>query len=182
MTDGFIRPATRGDVPEILALIRDLAEFEREPQAVVATVESLERALFGGSDSPSGSPAVWCQVVEHSAGGDAEGQFDLGGIALWFVNFSTWTGTHGAYLEDLFVRPELRGLGYGQRLLASVAAQCVKYGYARMEWSVLDWNAPAIDFYRRLGAVPMDEWTTFRLAGEALSGAAANPTPDNSNG
>ncbi|MGV1037982.1 MAG: GNAT family N-acetyltransferase, partial [Candidatus Nanopelagicales bacterium] len=180
MTDGLIRAATKADVPEILALIRDLAEYEREPQAVVATVESLERALFGGSDSPSGSPAVWCLVVEHSAdrteneaaGGQdrSEEQFQLGGIALWFVNFSTWTGTHGAYLEDLFVRPQLRGLGYGQQLLASVAAQCVKYGYARMEWSVLDWNTPAIDFYRRLGAVAMDEWTTFRLAGEPWGG------------
>lgn len=179
MTDGLIRAATKADVPEILELIRALAEYEREPKAVVATVESLERALFGGSDSPNGSPSVWCHVVEHASDAAVGGQYHLGGIALWFVNFSTWTGTHGAYLEDLFVRPQVRGLGYGQGLLASVAAQCVKHGYARMEWSVLDWNSPAIEFYRELGAVSMDDWTTFRLAGAPLSSVAANSTLDN---
>lgn len=147
-------------MPEILALIRELAEYEREPDAVVATEAQLHDALFAGAATPSGLPAVHCQVVEH------EGR--VGGMALWFLSFSTWLGRHGLYLEDLYVRPELRGLGYGRQLLAALAGVCVERGYGRMEWSVLDWNAPAIGFYRGLDAVGMDEWTVYRVTGDAL--------------
>ena len=107
-------------------------------------------------------------MVEHPADGHA-----LGGFALWFLNTSTWTGTHGVYLEDLYVRPELRGSGYGRLLLATLAQVCLDHGYRRLEWWVLDWNEPAIGFYKRLGAVAMDEWTVFRVTGEALASLAA---------
>ncbi|MEI8081155.1 MAG: GNAT family N-acetyltransferase [Actinomycetes bacterium] len=167
MGEGTIRPAAVADLPEILALVRALAEYEREPGQVVATEADLGRALFEGADTPGGSPAVWCNVLEHTG---PNGQ-RLGGIALWFLTFSTWTGRHGVHLEDLFVRPELRGRGYGARLLGSVAQQCVARGYPRLEWSVLTWNSSAIDFYRGLGAGPMDEWVVYRVTGEPLRAA-----------
>jgi GNAT superfamily N-acetyltransferase len=148
------------DVPEILSLIRELAVYEREPHAVQASEQQLTEALFGGAATPSGQPAVHCHVVEH------EGR--VGGMALWFLNFSTWLGRHGIYLEDLYVRPELRGRGYGRQLLATLARLCVERGYGRLEWWVLDWNAPAIGFYRSLGAIGMDDWTVYRLTGAAL--------------
>lgn len=155
-----IRDARPDDVPEILAMIRELAEYEREPNAVVATEALLHDALFGDS------PAVFALMAE------VDGQ--AVGFALWFRNFSTWLGRHGVYLEDLYVRPEHRGLGHGKALLAELARICVERGYGRFEWWVLDWNQPAIDFYRSIGAVPMDEWTVQRVTGEALSRLASS--------
>ena len=145
----MIRPAVPDDVPVILGLIRELATYEREPDAVVATEEGLRAALFGDS------PAVFCHVAE------ADGE--VAGCALWFLNFSTWLGGHGIYLEDLYVRPAYRGRGLGKALLETLTGIARERGYGRVEWSVLDWNTPAQDFYRSLGAAPMDDWTVWRL-------------------
>jgi GNAT superfamily N-acetyltransferase len=154
-----IRPARPEDVPGILALVQDLAEYERARDQVEATEQQLREALFGPD------PHVFALVAEH------EGR--LGGFAVWFLTFSTWLGRHGIYLEDLFVRPELRGLGYGRELLRELARICVAAGYGRMEWAVLDWNEPAIGFYRALGAQAQDEWTVYRISGDALGRLAA---------
>jgi ribosomal protein S18 acetylase RimI-like enzyme len=154
----MIRPARPDDVTAILELIRDLAAYERAAHEAIATVDQLTDALFGTA------PGVFAHVAEHRGVGGPE----IAGFALWFLNFSTWTGRQGVYLEDLYVRPELRGRGYGAALLAELARICVERGYSRLEYSVLDWNQPAIEFYRRLGAVAMDEWTVHRLSGEAL--------------
>jgi GNAT superfamily N-acetyltransferase len=154
-----IRPARPDDVPAIYELIRDLAEYERSLPEVTGTQDQLRTALFGPDK------AVFAHVAEH------EGQ--LAGFALWFLNFSTWQCQHGIYLEDLYVRPELRGHGYGRQLLTALAALCVERGYGRLQWWVLDWNEPAIGFYRTIGAQAMDEWTTFRLSGPALADVAA---------
>ena len=159
MPDGLIRPAAPGDVSEILAMVQELAAYERAAEEAVATEDQLRAALFGRS------PKVFAHVVEHET---ADGRH-LGGFALWFLNFSTWLGVHGLYLEDLYIRPELRGTGYGKRLLATLAQECVDNGYGRFEWWVLDWNEPALGFYRRIGAVPMDEWTVHRVTGEDLA-------------
>jgi GNAT superfamily N-acetyltransferase len=113
-------------------------------------------------------------VVEHP---DPERGTRLGAFALWFLNVSTWTGTHGVYLEDLYVRPELRGSGYGRRLLQTLAQLCQDRGYRRLEWWVLDWNEPALGFYRNLGALPMDEWTVHRVTGDDLAALAAGADP-----
>ena len=156
-----IREATPGDVPEILAMIRELAEYERAPHEVVATPDLLRDALFGPE------PAVFALIAEADDSGA------VAGFALWFRNFSTWLGRHGVYLEDLYVRPAYRGHGYGKALLSSLARIGVDRGYGRFEWWVLDWNTPAIDFYRSLGAEPMDEWTVQRVSGEALRRLAA---------
>ncbi|WP_275463000.1 GNAT family N-acetyltransferase [Streptomyces noursei] len=150
----MIREATPDDVPVILAMIGELAAYERAAEAAEATEPQLKEALFGPQ------PAAFALIAED-AGGPV-------GFALWFRNFSTWTGTHGVYLEDLYVRPEARGGGHGKALLAALAQLCVHRGYQRFEWSVLDWNEPSIGFYRSIGAQPMDEWTVFRLTGEAL--------------
>ncbi|NLU82967.1 GNAT family N-acetyltransferase [Rhodococcus sp. HNM0569] len=159
----MLRAARPGDEPGILACIRGLAEYEREPDAVEATEADLTAALFGPS------PAVFAHVVERPEG--------IVGIAVWFVNFSTWTGRHGIYLEDLFVDSALRGAGYGKALLHSLAQVAVGRGYTRVDWSVLDWNTPSIDFYRALGAVPMDGWSGFRLSGDALETFGGRPVP-----
>ena len=151
---GVIRAAEPRDVPTILALIRDLATYERAPDQVEATEDQLREALFGPD------PRVHAHVAEDSG--------QVVGFALWFLNFSTWQGRHGIYLEDLYVRPELRGRGHGKALLQTLAGLCVERGYGRLQWWVLDWNEPSIDFYRSLGAVPMDEWTVWRVDGEAL--------------
>ncbi|MBB6173190.1 GNAT superfamily N-acetyltransferase [Nocardiopsis mwathae] len=156
----MIRPARPDDIPTIHRLVRDLAEYEKEPDAAVATEEDFADALFGPD------PAVFCHIAEHTGG---DGSTTAAGFALWFRNFSTWTGKHGIYLEDLYVRPEFRGHGYGKALLAELAAICVERGYTRLEWSVLDWNIPSIDFYTSLGSVPMDGWTVYRLAGADLA-------------
>ena len=155
-----IRQATPHDVPGLLAMIKELAEYEREPDAVVCTEADLHDALFGGSQTPKNHPAAYCHVVEHDG--------ELAGMALWFLNYSTWLGRHGIYLEDLYVRPDQRGFGYGKALLQTLAGICVERGYGRMEWWVLDWNTPARDFYAAHGADPMSDWTVHRLTGPAL--------------
>jgi len=151
-----IRP---DDVPAVVGLVRELADYERAAHEVRLTEDQLTTALFGDS------PALFGHVVEH------DGQ--IVGMALWFLNFSTWRGTHGVYLEDLYVQPQHRGRGYGKELLRTLAEVCVERGYSRLEWSVLDWNTPSIEFYKAHGAVPMDEWTVFRLTDDALREFAA---------
>ncbi len=181
-TAGRIRPAAPDDVPEILAMIRDLAEYERSLHEVETTEHQLLALLFGGTPTapgiaattPNGVPAAYAHVVEHP---DPERGTRLGAFALWFLNVSTWTGTHGIYLEDLYVRPELRGSGYGRRLLQTLAQVCQDRGYRRLEWWVLDWNEPALGFYRNLGALPMDEWTVHRVTGDDLAALAAGADP-----
>jgi len=153
-----VRVAREADVPAIVTFIKDLATYEREPDAVKVTVDQLQAVLFGEP------PAAYALVAE------VDGQ--VGGFALYFLNFSTWEGVSGIYLEDLYVQPEHRGAGLGQALLTSLAELAVSRGYARVEWSVLDWNQPAIDFYRRMGAVPMSGWTVYRLSGDPLTRAA----------
>ncbi|MFD0773066.1 GNAT family N-acetyltransferase [Streptomonospora algeriensis] len=156
----MIRPARPDDVPVIHRLVRELAEYEKEPEAAVATEAQFHDALFGGN------PVAGAHIAEHAPGDG--GPAAVAGFALWFRNFSTWTGNPGIYLEDLYVRPELRGHGYGRALLTALAELCVERGYDRLQWWVLDWNSSAIEFYRALGAAPMNEWTVFRLDGRAL--------------
>jgi GNAT superfamily N-acetyltransferase len=157
----MIRAATPEDVPAIHAMVRELAAFERAPQEARATVEQLREALFG-------SDAVASALIAEPEGGGPE----PAGFALWFRNFSTWTGKPGMYLEDLYVRPELRGGGHGTALLAALAAICVERGYERFEWTVLDWNERALGVYRSIGALPQDAWTVQRLSGPALRALA----------
>ena len=149
-----IRAARREDVPVILELIHELAVYEKEPDAVRNTPQALEQHLFAEH------PAVFAHVLEEEG--------TIQGFALWFLNYSTWEGVHGIWLEDLYVRPGARGRGYGKALLRALAQTAVERGYARVEWTVLNWNEPSILFYKSLGAQPMDEWTTYRLTGEAL--------------
>jgi GNAT superfamily N-acetyltransferase len=151
-----VRPIRPDDVPAAVALVRELAEYERALHEVRLTEQQLTDRLFGDAPALFGHVAVADDGV-------------VVGIALWFLNFSTWRGTHGIYLEDLYVSPQHRGSGLGKELLRTLAALCVERGYSRLEWSVLDWNTPSIDFYKAAGAVPMDEWTVFRLTDEALS-------------
>lgn len=160
-----VRPAAPNDVPVLLELVHELAVYEREPDAVEATESMLREALFGPA------PAASCHVALVDG--------ETVGFALWYVTFSTWKGRPGLWLEDLFVRPAARGCGLGKALLQELAAVCVERGYPRFEWWVLDWNASAIGFYRSLGAVPQEEWTTFRVDGEALVQLA---TPDGAAG
>jgi GNAT superfamily N-acetyltransferase len=150
-----IRPATVDDVPVVVALVHELATYEREPDAVVATEQHFRDALFGDV------PTAFCHVAV-----DADDV--VVGFAIWFLNFSTWLGTSGIYLEDLFVRPEARGAGHGRALLEELARIAVARGYGRVEWAVLDWNEPAQGFYASLGARPQDDWTVWRLTGAAL--------------
>ncbi|KRB36172.1 GNAT family N-acetyltransferase [Microbacterium sp. Root180] len=160
LTDGAVlRSARPGDEAGILACIHGLAVYEREPDAVENTVDALAESLFGAA------PRVFTHVVEREG--------DIVAIAMWFVTYSTWTGRHGIWLEDLFVDDAQRGRGYGKALIASLAEVCVDRGYSRLEWTVLDWNAPAIAFYRSIAAAPMAEWTTQRLAGAELAALAA---------
>ncbi|MEV7771518.1 GNAT family N-acetyltransferase [Kitasatospora sp. NPDC086791] len=154
----MIRTAVASDVPVIHAMIRELAEYEKAAHEAVATEEQLHEVLFGAD------PAVFGLIAEDGTGEPV-------GFALWFRNFSTWRGTHGIYLEDLYVRPEARGGGHGKALLLELARIAVERGYSRVEWSVLDWNQPSIDFYKSIGAVSMDEWTVYRLTDEALAAA-----------
>ena len=155
------RPATPADVGEIVAMVHELADYERAPQDCHLTDAQLQAALFGPQ------PAVFALVIEHRG--------RVGGFALYFLNFSTWEGVHGIYLEDLYVRPDLRGSGLGRALLTELARLAVTRGYARVDWSVLDWNDPSIAFYRMLGAQAQDEWTGFRLTGAALARVGAPP-------
>lgn len=153
-----IRSATVEDVATILQLIRDLATYERAPNDVTATEEQLRKVLFGEK------PAA--EVVLAFAGGVPVG------FAVFFHNFSTWLGRPGLYLEDLFVKPEKRGKGYGRALLVHLGRIARDRGCGRMEWAVLNWNEPAIEFYRKLGAKPMDEWTVYRLTGDQINALA----------
>ncbi|MEU5888327.1 GNAT family N-acetyltransferase [Streptomyces sp. NPDC047461] len=157
----MIRTATPADIPAVHALIRELADYEKAPDEAKATPEQLHEALFGER------PAAYAHIAEDDTTGEAVG------YALWFLNFSTWRGVHGIYLEDLYVRPEARGGGHGKALLTELARICVERGYERLEWSVLDWNAPSIAFYEALGARPQDEWTVYRLTDEALGALGA---------
>ncbi|MBL8779388.1 MAG: GNAT family N-acetyltransferase [Alphaproteobacteria bacterium] len=149
-----IRAAKPADRDLVFAFIRDLAEYEKLLDDVVATPDDVARALFAPH------PRVFCDLAEWD-GAPA-------GFALWFYNFSTFRGRHGIYLEDLFVKPAFRGKGIGKALLAHLAKRAVAEGCARVEWWVLDWNEPSIKFYESLGAIPMEEWTVFRLTGDAL--------------
>lgn len=158
--DFQIRFAARGDVPTILALIRELAEYERAPNDVVATEDQLGSVLFGAQ------PAAEVLLGEENGEPVA--------FALFFHNFSTWMGRRGLYLEDLFVRPEMRGKGYGRALLVRLAQIAHERECGRMEWAVLDWNEPAIQFYRKLGARPNDEWTIFRLTRDGIAQLATD--------
>jgi len=162
MTDSAdleIRPARESDVPQILKFIRALAEYERLADAVVATEEGLRHSLFG--------PRAYAECILAFWKGEPAG------FALYFHNFSTFLGRPGVYLEDLFVQPELRGQGVGRALLQHLARIATDRDCGRLEWSVLDWNESAIGFYRSLGAEPMDEWTVFRIKGDALARLAA---------
>jgi len=150
-----LRPATEADLDTIIELIHALAEYEREPDAVRLDREVLRGHLFGTR------PYAEVILAETDTGASA-------GFALFFHNFSTWEGRPGIYLEDLFVRTQFRGHGYGKALLSALARIAVERDCARLEWAVLDWNEPSIQFYMALGAVPMDEWTTYRVTGEAL--------------
>ncbi|WP_374101146.1 N-acetyltransferase family protein [Antrihabitans sp. YC2-6] len=151
----MIRRATQADVAAIVDLVYELAEYEKARAECHLTVEQMDRALFGPQ------PALFAHVAE--SGGRVVG------IAVWFLNFSTWDGVHGIYLEDLYVTPDQRGAGHGKALLTTLAQECVASGYSRLSWAVLDWNAPSIAFYESLGAVAQDEWTTYRLSGSALA-------------
>ena len=149
-----IRPATRDDVPQILAFIHGLAEYEREPDAVTATEDDLLRDGFGPN------PFYFCLIAEHNG--------NPAGFAFYFFNYSTWMGRPGLYLEDLFVLPEFRGFGIGKALLQRVAAVAVENRCPRLQWEVLDWNTPAIDFYAAMGAEFLDAWRNVRVTGDAL--------------
>ncbi|MET2010332.1 GNAT family N-acetyltransferase [Microbacterium chocolatum] len=160
LADGaIVRAAVPDDAPGILTCIQALAVYEREPDAVENTVEALTETLFGAD------PRAFAHVVERDG--------EVKGIAVWFLTYSTWTGRHGIWLEDLFVHESERGRGYGKSLLAALAAVCAERGYPRLEWTVLDWNTPAVEFYRAIGAEPMSEWTTQRMTGDRLAALAA---------
>jgi GNAT superfamily N-acetyltransferase len=159
-----VRPIRPDDVPAVVGLVRELAEYERAAHEVRLTEEQLHASLFGER------PALFGHVA---TAGDGVAPGAVVGMALWFLNFSTWRGTHGIYLEDLYVQPQHRGSGLGKELLRTLAELCVQRGYSRLEWWVLDWNTPSIDFYKAQGVVPMDEWTVFRLTDDALGEFAA---------
>ena len=156
----MIRLAKPDDVDDIHQLIYELAVYEKAPEEAKATVEAIRASLF------SDKPVAHCHVAE------VDGK--VVGIAIWFLNYSTWLGKPGIYLEDLFVQPEYRKQGLGKEFMKVLAKLCVENGYERFQWWVLDWNTPSIDFYKSIGAVAMDEWTVFRLSGDELKNFAAN--------
>ncbi|GHC96579.1 putative acetyltransferase [Streptomyces violarus] len=158
----MIRSATVNDIPELRAMIRELAAYERAVEQARATEEQLREALFGEH------PAAFALIAQDTGGAV--------GYALWFPRFSTWTGTRGMHLEDLYVRPQARGAGHGKALLAALAATCRRSGYDRFEWWVLAWNTPAIDVYESLGVELLDEWKVCRLSGAPLGELAAQTT------
>ena len=149
-----IREATIEDIPHIWQLIKDLAEYERSLDQVVASEADLANSFF------SDNPKVFCHVATEND--------QVVGVAIWFLNYSTWLGKHGMYLEDLFVSPAHRSRGHGMALLKKLAQICLERKYERFQWWVLDWNLSAIEFYKSIGSVAMDEWTVFRLSGEEL--------------
>lgn len=155
-----VRVATIADVPLILEFVRDLAEYERLLHEVEMTEADLRRDLFGEN------PRAFCEIAEHN--------HQPVGFALWFYNYSTFRGRAGIYLEDLFVKPEARGVGAGKALLRRLAQRCIDADLGRLEWAVLNWNAPSIAFYDSLGATRKDDWTVRRLDGEALANLAAS--------
>ena len=155
----IIRPATIADLPDIFKYIHALAEYEKASDEVVLSLDNLEQSFFGEN------PQVYCLLSQEAN--------VVTGIAIWHLNYSTWLGKYGLYLEDLFVDPKYRGAGHGKALLVRLAQICVERGYPRFQWWVLDWNEPAIDFYKSFGAVAMDEWTVFRLSGDPLKKLAA---------
>lgn len=153
-----IRRARPDEAGVVLSLVRELAEYEKLLHEVDATEKMLADALFGEN------PRLFCELAEWNG--------DVAGFAVWFINFSTFSGRSGIYLEDLFVRPALRGNGIGKALLSHLAKECVANNWSRLQWSVLDWNEPSIAFYKSLGAVMMDEWTICKVAGPALTALA----------
>jgi len=160
-----IRRATPDDVGVIVGLIHELADYERAAHECTVTVEQLHERLFGPA------PAVFAHVaVENGTVGTT-----VVGVAVWFLNFSTWDGVHGIYLEDLYVRPTQRGAGHGKALITALARECVERGYSRLTWAVLNWNTPSVEFYDALGAQAQDEWTTYRLSGAGLAMLGARP-------
>jgi GNAT superfamily N-acetyltransferase len=163
-----IRVVEEHDVDAVVGLVHELAEYERAAEHCLLTADQLRTALFGPA------PALFGHVAELSQG---DGRRAVVGCALWFLNFSTWRGVHGLYLEDLYVAPAHRGAGIGRALLARLAAVCADRGLARLEWAVLDWNTPSIGFYRTLGAVALDEWTVFRVDGDALAALSEEGRP-----
>src|SRR3984885_11987207 len=154
----LIRRARPGEAGLVLSLVRELADYEKLLHEVEATEADIDAALFGDN------PRLFCDIAEWNG--------EVAGFAVWFINFSTFSGRSGIYLEDLFVRPAVRGKGIGKALLAHLAKQCVTNNWSRLQWSVLDWNEPSIAFYKSLGAVMMDEWTVCKVAGPALTALA----------
>jgi len=150
-----IRPARSNESSIILQLIKDLAQYEKAPNEVEASEKEIIKTVFAEN------PKVFCDFVEVDG--------DVAGMAIWFLNYSTWQAKHGIYLEDLYIKPEFRGKGCGKALLKHLAKICNAKGYGRLQWWVLDWNSPAIEFYKSLGAEAMDEWTVYRTSGKALS-------------
>jgi len=181
-----VREATPEDVAQMHQMINELAEYEKAPEEVIATELDLMKALFGrdfsspefdqhdsistsgSANTPHGQPALFAFVVEDPADTD-----HLAGMAIWFLNYSTWDGTHGVYLEDLYVRPQFRGQGMGKALMKRLAQVCIDNDYSRFQWWVLDWNQPAIEVYRAMGAKAMDEWTVYRVSGQELKDLAS---------
>jgi GNAT superfamily N-acetyltransferase len=155
-----IRDAVQADLPKILQFIKDLAEYEKAPNEVELSISDLEQSLFGTN------PQVYCLIAEL--------ENEVTGFAVWHLNYSTWLGKHGIYLEDLYVDPKYRGQGHGKALLRKLAQICVERGYKRLQWWVLDWNQSAIDFYKSIGAEPMDQWTVFRVSGSSLEKLATD--------
>lgn len=149
-----IRDAVQADLPKIIQFIKDLAEYEKAPNEVELSISDLEQSLFGAN------PQVYCLIAELGN--------EVTGFAVWHLNYSTWLGKHGIYLEDLYVDPKYRGQGHGKALLVRLAKICLDRGYPRLQWWVLDWNKSAIDFYHSIGAHAMDEWTVFRVSGNEL--------------
>ncbi len=155
----FIRSAVKADAPRILELIKDLAEYEKAPLEAKATLQQIEETIFGDA------PSAFCHVAE------CEGR--VVGIAIWFLNYSTWIGKPGIYLEDLYIDVAHRGKGFGTAFLKCLANICIERGYERFQWSCLDWNTPSIAFYKSIGAEALDEWTVYRVSGDALAKLAA---------
>jgi len=153
-----IRRARPDEAGLVLSFVRELADYEKLSHEVEATEAAIAEALF------SANPRLFCDIAEWNG--------EPAGFAVWFINFSTFSGRHGIYLEDLFVRPALRGKGIGKALLSALAQECIANGWSRLQWAVLDWNAPSIAFYKSLGAVMMDEWTVCKVSGDALSALA----------